>query len=64
MASTWAATTSQGRMVGDYISTSYGADNLAHGIFGAAFTPTTGASTSCSKPFEYKMMPLALTLSR
>jgi hypothetical protein len=51
-------------MVGDYISTSYGADNLAHGIFGAAFTPTTGASTSCSKPFEYKMMPVALTLSR
>jgi hypothetical protein len=48
MASTWAATTSQGRMVGDYISTSYGSDNLAHGIFGAANTPTTGAGTSCS----------------
>src|SRR6185503_1826986 len=48
MSSTWAATTSQGRMVGDYISTSYGSDNLAHGIFGAANTPTTGAGTSCS----------------
>jgi hypothetical protein len=48
MASTWAATTSQGRMVGDYISTSYGSDNLAHGIFGVANTPTTGAGTSCS----------------
>jgi hypothetical protein len=48
MTSTWAATTSQGRMVGDYISTSYGSDNLAHGIFGAANTPTTGAGTSCS----------------
>lgn len=48
MSSTWAATTSQGRMVGDYISTSYGSDNLAHGIFGAALTPTTGASTSCT----------------
>lgn len=48
MASTWAATTSQGRMVGDYISTSYGSDNLAHGIFGAANTPTTGAGTACS----------------
>jgi hypothetical protein len=48
MTSTWAATTSQGRMVGDYISTSYGSDNLAHGIFGAANTPTTGPSTSCS----------------
>ncbi len=48
MKSTWAATTSQGRMVGDYISTSYGSDNLAHGIFGAANTPTTGGATSCS----------------
>jgi len=48
MKSTWAATTSQGRMVGDYISTSFGSDNLAHGIFGAANTPTTGATTSCS----------------
>ena len=38
----------QGRMVGDYISTSYGSDNVAHGIFGAAFTPTTGAATSCT----------------
>ena len=48
MSSTWAATTSQGRMVGDYISTSYGSDNLARGVFGAANTPTTGAATSCS----------------
>jgi hypothetical protein len=48
MRSTWAATTSQGRMVGDYISTSYGSDNLAHGVFGAAATPTTGAATSCT----------------
>ena len=48
MTSTWAANTSQGRMVGDYISTSYGSDNLAHGIFGAANTPTTGAATSCT----------------
>src|SRR5205823_9178793 len=28
MPTTWTATTSQGRMVGDYISTSYGSDNL------------------------------------
>src|SRR4051812_46030934 len=48
MSSTWAANTSQGRMVGDYISTSYGSDSLAHGIFGAANTPTTGAATSCT----------------
>ena len=48
MTSTWAANTSQGRMVGDYISTSFGSDNLAHGVFGAAFTPTTGAATACT----------------
>lgn len=48
MPSTWAATTSQGRMVGDYISTSYGSDNLAHGVFGLARTPTTGAGTNCT----------------
>jgi hypothetical protein len=42
----WAATTSQGRMVGDYISTSYGSDNLAHGVFA---TVTAGSSgTGCS----------------
>jgi hypothetical protein len=35
-------------MVGDYISTSFGSDNLAHGIFGSALTPTTGAATSCT----------------
>lgn len=46
MASTWAATTSQGRMVGDYISTSFGSDNLAHGVFGAALTPTGGGACS------------------
>ena len=48
MSSTWAATTSQGRMVGDYISTSYGSDNLARGIFGSAFAPTTGSATGCT----------------
>jgi hypothetical protein len=48
MPTTWVATTSQGRMVGDYISTSYGSDNLAHGIFATASAPTTGSGTSCS----------------
>src|SRR6266568_387438 len=42
----WTATTSQGRMVGDYISTSYGSDNLAHGVFATASAPTSG--TNCS----------------
>lgn len=58
MSSTWAATTSQGRMVGDYISTSFGSDNLAHGIFGAANTPTTGAGTSCSSTLDNCRAPI------
>jgi hypothetical protein len=56
MTSTWAATTSQGRMVGDYISTSYGSDNLAHGIFGSAFAPTSG--TSCSSVLDNCNAPI------
>jgi hypothetical protein len=44
--SVWAATTSQGRMVGDYISTSYGSDNLARGIFATVTAGATG--TGCS----------------
>jgi hypothetical protein len=48
MSSTWAASTSQGRMVGDYISTSYGSDNLAHGVFGSALTPTSGTACTTS----------------
>jgi hypothetical protein len=57
MPSTWVATTSQGRMVGDYISTSYGSDNLAHGVFATATAPTSGASCSsvldnCREPMD------------
>jgi hypothetical protein len=48
MPSTWAASTSQGRMVGDYISTSFDGNGTAHGVFGAALTPTTGAGTACT----------------
>jgi hypothetical protein len=50
MPSTWVATTSQGRMVGDYISTSFGSDNLAHGVFSTATAPTRG--TSCSSVLD------------
>jgi hypothetical protein len=55
MPSTWIATTSQGRMVGDYISTSFGSDNLAHGVFATASAPSSGTSCSsvldnCSEP--------------
>jgi hypothetical protein len=56
MPSTWTATTSQGRMVGDYISTSYGSDNLAHGVFATASTPTSG--TSCSSVLDNCREPM------
>jgi hypothetical protein len=53
----WLANTSQGRMVGDYISTSYGSDNLAHGVFATAARPTSGASCgsvadNCLEPMD------------
>jgi hypothetical protein len=57
MPSTWAATTSQGRMVGDYISTSFGSDNLAHGVFATASAPTSG--TSCSSVLDNCREPTA-----
>jgi hypothetical protein len=57
MPSTWTATTSQGRMVGDYISTSFGSDNLAHGVFATASAPTSG--TSCSQVLDNCGEPMA-----
>jgi hypothetical protein len=61
MPSTWTATTSQGRMVGDYISTSYGSDNLAHGVFATASAPTAG--TSCSSVLDNCREPMATFVS-
>jgi hypothetical protein len=52
----WVANTSQGRMVGDYISTSYGSDNLAHGVFATASTPTSGAT--CGSPLDNCLEPM------
>src|SRR5205085_4899463 len=58
MPTTWTATTSQGRMVGDYISTSYGSDNLAHGVFATASAPPSNGSCSttaldnCAEPMD------------
>jgi hypothetical protein len=46
MSMRWIADTSQGRMVGDYISTSFGSDGLAHPAFAVA-NPPTGSSTDC-----------------
>ena len=56
MPTTWLANTSQGRMVGDYISTSYGSDNLAHGVFATASTPTSG--TNCSDVLDNCLEPM------
>jgi hypothetical protein len=44
MTLSWLPDTSQGRMVGDYISTSFGSDGLAHGVFAVANVPTAGGS--------------------
>jgi BNR repeat-like domain len=61
MPTTWTATTSQGRMVGDYISTSYGSDNLAHGVFATASAPTSG--TSCNSVPDNCREPMATFVS-
>jgi hypothetical protein len=44
MTMSWIPDTSQGRMVGDYISTSFGSDGLAHPAFAVANAPTAGGS--------------------
>src|SRR2546421_6405373 len=54
----WTATTTQGRMFGDYISTSYGSDNLAHGVFATASAPTTGSGTNCSSTLDNCLEPM------
>jgi hypothetical protein len=56
MPTTWIANTSQGRMVGDYISTSYGSDNLAHGVFATASAPTSG--TNCGDVADNCVEPM------
>ena len=40
MSMSWIADTNQGRMVGDYMSTSFTADGKAHPVFAAAKPPT------------------------
>ena len=42
MTLSWLAPTTQGRMVGDYISTSFGSDGLAHAAFAVANAPSGG----------------------
>ena len=42
MTLSWLASTSQGVMVGDYISASYNSSGLSHGVFEVAFAPSGG----------------------
>ena len=48
-------------MVGDYISTSFGSDNLAHGIFATASAPTSGIA--CSSVLDNCLEPIATFVS-
>lgn len=64
----WLATTSQGYMVGDYISTSFNGSGVAFGVFDAGQTPTAGTACSgggfldnCVEPTETTASGLALS---
>ncbi len=50
MTMSWLPDTSQGRMVGDYISTSFGSDGLAHPAFAVANVPTAGSNCATATP--------------
>jgi hypothetical protein len=59
----WSPNTTQGRMVGDYISTSYGSDGLAHPAFAESYLPPTGdcvtSTPNCNQPLETTTTGLA-----
>jgi hypothetical protein len=50
MTMSWLPDTSQGRMVGDYISSSFGADGLAHPAFPVASVPSGGSDCASATP--------------
>jgi hypothetical protein len=50
MTLSWLPNTSLGRMVGDYISTSYGSDGLAHSVFIVAKAPTGNSDCAIATP--------------
>jgi hypothetical protein len=57
----WFATTSQGRMVGDYISTSFNSTGSAFGVFATAIAPSPG--TNCSDVLDNCNEPTDTTAS-
>jgi hypothetical protein len=66
MTMSWLPNTTQGRMVGDYMSTSYDANGLAHPVFAEAYVPLAGtdcatATPNCNQPLEVTTTGLAAT---
>ena len=65
MTMSWLPDTTQGRMVGDYMSTSYDSAGLAHPVFAEAYVPTAGgtdcatATPNCNQPLETPTTGLA-----
>ena len=63
MTMSWLPNTTQGRMVGDYISTSFDASGLAHPVFAEAYAPPTGdcvtSTPLCDQPLEVTTSGLA-----
>jgi hypothetical protein len=64
MTMSWLPNTTQGRMVGDYISTSFGSDGLAHPAFAEAYAPVGNAdcaiaTPNCNQPLESPTSGLA-----
>jgi hypothetical protein len=56
MAMSWLPDTSQGRMVGDYISSSFGSDSNAHPAYAVASAPSGGA---LNQPLYSSSVPVA-----
>src|SRR5439155_17602612 len=59
----WSPNTTQGRMVGDYMSSSFDANHLAHPVFAEAYAPPTGncvtSTPNCNQPLETPTSGLA-----
>jgi hypothetical protein len=50
MTMSWLPDTSQGRMVGDYMSSSFDSNHLAHPVFPVAHAPSSGADCAAETP--------------
>jgi hypothetical protein len=64
MTMSWLPNTSQGRMVGDYMSSSFDANHLAHPVFAEAYAPVGNAdcavaTPNCNQPLESPTSGLA-----